>query len=92
MSKETLTQRILREYSRNIPTRIRRIILSEKMIDDANPLIDDEDTPMEFLFEVFNEFVDKSGTYNDFYCSHCREYIHKTFQKMKPYIEMLENV
>lgn len=75
--------------ARRVPTRIRGIILEEKFIDTAKN-VELRDTPMEYLFDVYNEFVDTTGEYNDWSCHKCRGHVLNVWQKMKPYLERIQ--
>lgn len=47
---------------------------------------DVHDTPMEYLFDVYEEFIDISGEHDDWNCWRCRQHILEEFKKMKDVI------
>lgn len=47
-------------------------------------------TPMEYLFDVYEEFVDVSGEHDDFSCGQCREHVLKQWRVMHPYLIKME--
>jgi hypothetical protein len=73
-----------------IPEKIRRIILENRFIDIAVNL-HDFNTPMEYLFDVYEEFIDTSAQYDDFGCHPCRQHILDDWKKLKPFLEKIQN-
>ena len=71
--------------AKRIPPNVAKVILEEKFIDLA---INTElkDTPMEYLFDVYEEFVDVAGEYDDWTCFKCREHALDFFKKTQPYL------
>jgi hypothetical protein len=57
--------------ARRVPPKIRAIILQEQFIDKALN-VELRDTPMEYLFDVYQEFVDSTREYDDWSCHKCR--------------------
>ena len=79
------------EMVKRIPADIRKIIVEEKFIDNALNS-DVTGTPMEYLFDVYEEFLDASGEHDDWGCFRCREHILSDWKKMLPYmIKLLNN-
>lgn len=76
--------------AKRIPDRIRKKILENRLIDTVVN-VHEFDTPMEYLFDVYEEFIDTSGQYDDFSCYNCRQHILDELKKLKPYLEELEN-
>lgn len=82
----------LEAEAKRIPESIRKIILEYKHIDNAvNTHEPGMDTPMEYIFDVYEEFIDVSGQYDDFSCGPCRQHVLDNMKKLKPYLEKLEN-
>ena len=71
--------------AKKIPAPIRKKILAEGIIDRACN-IHEPGTPMEYLFDVYEEFIDASGEHDDWTCWRCREHILTHFRKLKPYL------
>lgn len=76
--------------ARRVPDKLRKIILDEQFIDKARN-VELRDTPQEFLFDVYIEFVDKTGEHNDWSCHKCRAYVLDVWIKMKPFLIQMEN-
>lgn len=76
--------------AKSIPDGLRKTILEEGLIDKAKN-IHEFNTPMEFLFDVYEEFIDVSGELDDFSCFKCRQKVLDDFVLIKPYLEKLEN-
>lgn len=76
---------LLEQTAIKIPAEIRNVIREKNLIDKAvnNNAVN---TPMEYLFDVYNEFIDMSGEYSNYQCMKCRGYVLDIFQKLKPYI------
>ena len=69
-----------------IPEPIRELILEKGLIEIAiNSEV--QDTPMEYLFDVYEEFIDNLGEYDNWYCYKCREHILQDWKKMLPYLK-----
>ena len=75
---------------KRIPPNIRKIILEERFIDKAFNLPEVK-TPMEYLFDVYEEFLDPIGEHDDWQCWKCREHILHEWRRMKPIMETLQN-
>lgn len=73
--------------AKKIPADIRKKILDEGLIDKAVN-IQEKGTPMEYLFDVYEEFIDTSGEHDDWNCWRCREYILAQFRILKPYMNV----
>jgi len=67
---------------KKIPADIRKKILDEGLIDKACN-IQEKGTPMEYLFDVYEEFIDTSGEHDDWNCWRCREHILQFFKSNK---------
>lgn len=68
-----------------IPLSIIKTILTGEIIEKA---INTEvtDTPMEYLFDVYEEFVDIRGEFDNWYCYKCRQSILLNWKQMKPHL------
>jgi hypothetical protein len=71
-----------------IPDSIRKIILENHFIDIARN-VQDFNSPMEYLFDVYEEFIDLSGQWDDFSCHPCREHVLSDWKALKPFLEDL---
>jgi hypothetical protein len=80
----------LQKDARRIPDTIRKEILENRFIDIAVPT-HDFNTPFEYLFDVYEQFVDVAGQYNDYACAPCRQKIFEQWKLLKPLLEELEN-
>jgi hypothetical protein len=76
---------ILKIAAGKIPPPIIKTILDEKLIDKAVN-IQAFNTPMEYLFDVYEEFIDAGGEHDDWTCFKCREHILQEFRKLKPHL------
>lgn len=72
-------------YIKKIPEGIRKKILDETIIDRACN-IPEPGTPMEYLFDVYEEFIDIRGENDDFNCWRCRDKVLDFFRKLKPFL------
>lgn len=76
---------ILQASANKIPEGIRKIIIEKEMVDKATNVAI-RNSPMEYLFDVFAEFLDPSGEYQNFECGKCRHHVLESFKKLKPYL------
>lgn len=76
--------------AKRVPAGIRKNILEEQFIDKATN-VDVKGTPMEYLFDVYEEFIDANGEHDDWNCHLCREHILHEWRKLKPYLEELQS-
>ena len=76
---------LLLQMAKRIPAGIRKTILQECFIDKA---INTEvtGTPMEYLFDVYEEFIDANGEHDNWTCWKCREHILNDFRRIKSYL------
>lgn len=81
---------LLMMLAKRIPKDIRKHILKEDFIDKANNLSDIANTPMHYLFEMYEVYLDTSGEFNNWYCPKCRDHILKTWRELKSYLQQLE--
>lgn len=68
---------------KKIPAEI-RAICKEKIVLACN--IQEPGTPMEYLFDVYEEFVDETGENEDWTCWMCRDKVLKFFRDAKEYL------
>lgn len=80
---------LLKKTAQKIPDELRKWILQECFIDRAVNVAA-EGTPMEALFDVYEEFVDAKGEHDDWNCGKCRQFILNQFQTLKPILIELE--
>ena len=76
--------------ARRIPANVRKIILQENFIDIAKN-VDVTGTPMEYLFDVYEEFIDTIGEHDNWNCFRCREHILSEWRKIKTSLIKLQN-
>lgn len=76
---------IRKKQAELIPAQIRKKIIDEGIVEKAaNVYV--TGSPMEYLFDVYEEFIDRSGELDDFTCFKCRQKVLDEFIKMKPYL------
>lgn len=75
--------------AKKIPGKIRKHIIEEGFIDKARNIMDDK--TFEYLFDVYEEFIDMNGEFDDWTCGRCREKVFKEWQNLKPYLVKLES-
>lgn len=75
--------------AKKIPAKIRKHIIEEKFIDKAHNITDDK--TFEYLFDVYEEFIDMNGEFDDWTCGRCRAKVFSEWHKLKPYLERLES-
>ena len=46
---------------------------------------------MEYLFDVYEEFIDAIGEHDNWNCFKCRDHILSDWRRMKPYLIQIEN-
>lgn len=68
-----------------IPTVLRNKIISDSVIDQTGGVAN-KNKAMALLYDIFEEYLDPRGEFDDFDCSKCRNYILDAFQRMKPYL------
>ena len=80
---------LLLAAAKKIPGSIRHTILEENFINKATT-VEAPKSPMEFLFDVYVEFIDR--TYEQSWtCPRCRSTILADFKKLEPFLKQLEN-
>jgi len=78
-------------YAKLVPNEIRKMIIEKKMIGTASEFSDQKGTPMEFLFDVYEEFLDPSQNIGPFSCPKCRLEVLNVFRKLEPYFLQLNS-
>ncbi|MCZ2085371.1 MAG: hypothetical protein LC112_13975 [Flavobacteriales bacterium] len=79
--------KFLIQQAKRIPKPIRQKIIDEGLIDKAFN-IQEPGTSMEYLFDVYEEFIDLSGEHDDWTCWQCREFVLQEFRKLKPHLNV----
>jgi hypothetical protein len=74
--------------AKRIPASIRTIILQENWIQTAIN-VQEQNTPMEFLFEQYAMYV--TDEYNDFACAICRQHVLEEWKYLESFLKALEN-
>jgi hypothetical protein len=76
--------------AKRIPEGIRRTIVTEQFIEKVQnaPSIN---SPMQFLFDVYLEFIDPSGMHGNWECARCRQKVIDDFKRLQPYLIKLVN-
>jgi hypothetical protein len=77
------------QAARLIPPRIRKAVLREGLIDIATD-IQEHNSVFEYLFDVYETFIDSNGEHNDWECGRCRSYVLGEWRKLQPYLVKLE--
>jgi hypothetical protein len=85
-----MSDNYLKVVAARIPEGIRKHLLEEKLIERAIN-ISDLNTPMEYIFDVYEEFIDTAGEHDDWNCHKCREHVIQDMRKLKPFLEELQN-
>ena len=76
---------VIEKMAGMVPDKIRKHILEEKFIEKAfNTEV--VGTPMEYLFDVYEEFLDPIGEFENWYCYKCREAVLNNWRKILPYL------
>jgi hypothetical protein len=68
-----------------IPLHIQKEIVEQNLISRAVN-ITEPGTPMERLFDIYEEYIDASGEFDDWTCYTCRQSILTYFHRFKPYL------
>lgn len=76
--------------ARKIPEGIRKAIVQEEIIEKARN-VDAINSPMEFLFDVYLEFIDPTGMHGNWSCGRCRQKVIDDFKRLQPYLIQLVN-
>lgn len=76
--------------AKRIPEGIRKVIVEENIIDKARNAAA-LNSPMEFLFDVYLEFIDPSGMHGNWECARCRQSVIDNFKRLQPYLLKLVN-
>lgn len=79
-----------REKAAKIPAAIRKKILEEGWIDTVIN-VQEENTPMEYLFNVYVEYANRIQDMEDFTCEICRGRVIYEWREMKDYLIELGN-
>lgn len=74
----------------SIPSNIRKLILENGFIDIAVDTDERIGTPMEYLFDIYEHFIDKNGEHDDWHCPKCRAHILQQWRNLKPYLEVMQ--
>lgn len=83
-----MTEQNLKD-ARKLPHAIRAAILAERLIEVAVNY-HEFDSPMEYLFDVYHEYIDPSGMNNDFACHKCRQKVLDHWHELLPSLQQLE--
>lgn len=79
-----------RSFAEKLPADIRKHIVQNNFVGLAQNTTE-LDTPMEYLFDAYMEFVDVTGEHDDWNCWKCREHVLVHFRLMLPHLINLEN-
>lgn len=74
--------------AKRIPEGIRKAIVTEQLIEKVHNL-PVTNSPMEFLFDVYLEFIDPSGMHGNWDCARCRQKVIDDFRRLHPYLIQL---
>lgn len=87
----SMNENLLLSSARRIPRRLRRTILDEGLIEKANHLLETRGTPMEYIFQLYEDFLDPNGEHDDWNCTMCRQFVLNEWMKLKPYLQQLQD-
>ncbi len=82
-------EHIYRAKAKKVPKEIRKVILQEDWISKAIN-VHEKDTPMEFLFDTYMEYIDVTGEHDDFTCHQCRQAVLNDWKDLEPYLKELD--
>lgn len=71
--------------AKRIPEGIRKTIVSEQFIEKVHNA-PATNSPMEFLFDVYVEFIDPTGMNGNWECARCRQKVIDDFKRLQPYL------
>lgn len=72
-----------------IPAEVREELIKGRIIEQA---VNFQENPfMEYIFDVYEEFIDRTGEHDDWTCFKCREAVLKKMRELQPYIIQLNN-
>ena len=77
--------KLLDTIAKKIPEGIRNLIKEKNLVDIATT-VPIEGSPMEYLFDVYAEFIDTNGEHGSWTCPQCREHVLSDFRKIKDYL------
>lgn len=80
-----MTINLMLATAKRIPEGIRKIIIEEGLIDKAINA-EAKNSPMEYLFDVYIEFIDTANDPGNFNCYRCRDKVLTDFRKLKPFL------
>ena len=83
-------ERLIQNMAKKVPADLRKHILQEGLIDKAIN-VDTKNTAMEYLFDVYHEFVDTTREHDDWYCPKCRQHVLSQWKRMKTHLLLIEN-
>lgn len=84
------SDKLMMATAARIPAGIRKGIIEEGFIDKAVNL-EIENSPMQYLFDVYIEFLDAANDAGNWNCFKCREKVLMDFRRLKPYLMELNN-
>lgn len=73
-----------------IPEDIRKYIIQEKFIENSNVYSQSKNSPMGFLFDMYEKYIDVSGEHDDWNCPKCKLHIIEDWQKLLPFLYEIE--
>ena len=70
-----------------VPKEKLELIVTQKLIRSAinSPM---KDSPMEILFDTYEEHLDPQGEHDDFNCYHCRQFILNFWNNVNTFLEL----
>ena len=76
--------------AKKVPKQVRKFILEEDLIGRAVN-VEQTRTPMEYLFDAYETFIDNSSEHDNWQCAKCRAHVLNQWKTLKPYMEQLSN-
>lgn len=82
--------KVMISTAKRVPEGIRKVIVQEQMIEKAVN-VPATNSPMEYLFDVYLEFIDPTGMHGNWDCARCRQQVIDNFKRLQPYLIQLVN-
>lgn len=75
------------EAARRIPRKIRKEIIENELIEKSET----SNVTFEYLFDIYEHFIDIRGEHDDYNCAKCRNFIKQEWLDLKQHLETLNN-
>ena len=74
-----------------IPPDIRKNIVDNRMIERASE-VPIKNSPMQYLFMIYNGFINTRGEYDNWNCPKCRMHILTEWRKLLPKLKEMQSI